>query len=209
MHIRRANPEDAAAGCVVLRRSITELCHADRGRDEVLLAKWLSNKTVENVTRWIRQSHVVVAEEARALLGVAAMNESGKITLNYFSPDARFRGVSKALMQQLEERARALGLDECLLETTQTALRFYQSLGYVRSEESYPLSLTGMPATVLRKNLASPRVWPARREGVAVRRAKAQAVVQDGQAIEGAGDERHHPGLQFSPRRQGGGFHAV
>src|SRR5215469_13253828 len=198
MHIRRANPEDAAAACAVLRRSITELCHADHGGDEVLLAKWLSNKTVENVARWIRQSHVVVA-----------VNEFGKITLNYVSPDARFRGVSKALMQQLEERARALGLNECLLETTQTAFRFYQSLGYVRSEESYPLSLTGMRATVLRKNLASPRVWPARREGVAVRRAKAQAVVQDGQAIEGAGDERHHPGLQFSPRRQGGGFHAV
>jgi GNAT superfamily N-acetyltransferase len=91
------------------------------------------------------------------LLGVAAMTGSGKIILNYVSPEARFRGVSKALMQQLEEQASALGLSECVLETTQTALRFYLSLGYVRSEESYPLSLTGMPATVLRKNLVSSR----------------------------------------------------
>jgi N-acetylglutamate synthase-like GNAT family acetyltransferase len=114
----------------------------------------LSNKTVENVARWIRQSHVVVAEEADTLLGVAAMNDSGKITLNYVSPEARFRGVSKAMMQRLEARARAVGLSECVLETTQTGLRFYQGLGYVRTDESYPLSLTGMPATVLRKNLA-------------------------------------------------------
>ena len=153
MHVRQAKTEDAVAACAVVRRSIAELCHADHRGDEILLAKWLSNKTVENVSRWIMQSHFVVAEEARTILGVAAMNDSGKITLNYVSPDARFRGVSKALVQQLEAQARALGLSECMLETTQTALRFYRSLGYVKSEETYPLSLTGSPATVLRKNL--------------------------------------------------------
>jgi N-acetylglutamate synthase-like GNAT family acetyltransferase len=153
MHIRQARTEDAAAACAVVRRSIAELCRADHGWDEVLLSRWLSNKTVENLTQWIMQSHFVVAEEARTILGVAAMNASGKITLNYVSPDARFRGVSKALVQQLEEAASSLGLSECVLETTQTALPFYQSLGYVKSGETYPLSLTGSPATVLRKNL--------------------------------------------------------
>jgi len=115
--------------------------------------KWLSNKTVENVTRWIAQSHFLVAEEAGTLLGVAAMNATGKITLNYVLPEARFSGVSKALVQQLEVQARVLGLRECALETTQTARRFYESLGYTKVEETYPLSLTGLPATVLRKNL--------------------------------------------------------
>jgi hypothetical protein len=47
MHLRQAETEDAAAACAVLRRSIAELCHADHGGNE----KWLSNKTVENVTR--------------------------------------------------------------------------------------------------------------------------------------------------------------
>jgi N-acetylglutamate synthase-like GNAT family acetyltransferase len=157
MYIRQAKTEDAAAACAVLRRSITELCHADHGGDEILLGKWLSNKTVENVMRWILQTHFVVAEEQETIVGVAAMNASGKITLNYVSPEARFHGVSKALMQQLESKARALGLIECMLETTQTALRFYQRLGYVKTEETYPLSLTGLPATVLRNNLESPQ----------------------------------------------------
>src|SRR5262249_5574048 len=106
MHIRQAKTEDAPAACTVIRQSIAELCHADHGRDDVLLGKWLSNKTVENVTRWIMQSHVVVAEEKGTLLGVAAMNDAGKFTLNYVSPHARFRGVSKALVQRLEARAR-------------------------------------------------------------------------------------------------------
>jgi hypothetical protein len=55
----------------------------------------LSNKTVENVTRWIMQSHFVVAEEGETILGVAAMNASGKITLNYVSPEAAFAGSAK------------------------------------------------------------------------------------------------------------------
>jgi N-acetylglutamate synthase-like GNAT family acetyltransferase len=156
MHIRQAKTEDACAACSVIRRSITELCHADHGGDEVFLGKWLSNKTVENVTRWIRRSHVVVAERAGTLLGVAAMTDTGEITLNYVSPHARFQGVSKALMQWLEARARTLGLTECVLEATQTALPFYESLGYVKSRQTYLLPLTGSPATVLRKSLEPP-----------------------------------------------------
>lgn len=89
-------------------RSITELCHPDHGGDEVYLGKWLSNKTVENVTRWIRQSHVVVAEEAGTVSGVAAMTDTGKITLNYVSPHAHFRGVSKAAHAMAGGRARTL-----------------------------------------------------------------------------------------------------
>ena len=151
--IRAARIDDAAEVCAVVRRSITELCDLDHGGDAVLLAKWLSNKTVENVSRWISHSHFFVAEERGAIVGAAAMNQVGKIMLNYISPDARFRGVSKALVLRLEDTARALGLSQCSLETTQTALRFYLARGYVATGQSYVLPLTGMPAIVLSKRL--------------------------------------------------------
>ena len=153
MNIRRAKIDDAAEACAVVRRSITELCHLDHGGDATLLAKWLSNKTVENVSRWISESHFFVAEEGGRIVGVAAISDSGKISLNYVSPDARFRGVSKALLLWMEDNARALGIAECRLETTQTALRFYQALGYVRTGQSYVLPLTGSPAIILSKCL--------------------------------------------------------
>jgi GNAT superfamily N-acetyltransferase len=153
MNIRRARIEDAAEACVVLRRSIAELCHLDHGGDEKHLAKWLSNKTVDNVARWIGQTNLFVAEEAGRIIGVAAITDSGKVTLNYVAPTARFRGVSKALMLRLEETARALGVLECRLESSQTALRFYQALGYVKTEQSYVLPLTGSMAVVLCKRL--------------------------------------------------------
>src|SRR5262245_14278205 len=155
--VRQATVDDAAGACDAIRRSIVELCHADHGGDETFLTRWLSNKTVENVARWISQRrHFVVAEEAGKILGAAAMLDSGKVILNYVAPEARFRGVSKALMQALEDRARADGVAECSVESSQTALRFYQSLGYVRTDLSYPLKLTGSPAIVLVKRLQTP-----------------------------------------------------
>ena len=86
--------------------------------------------------RWIAQSrHFLVADEDGTILGAASMTDAGKVLLNYVSPDARFRGVSKALMLALEEHAAAAGIAACSLDSTQTALRFYQSLGYQRTGE--------------------------------------------------------------------------
>jgi GNAT superfamily N-acetyltransferase len=132
MEIRVAHTGDAEQACMVLRRSIQELCHADHNGDAARLADWLSNKTPENVAAWIRnpQSLVFVAVEGETILGVAAMTKTGKITLNYVSPDARFRGISKALIDRLEAQARELGLDRCTLNSTETARQFYLSRGY-------------------------------------------------------------------------------
>jgi GNAT superfamily N-acetyltransferase len=151
--IRRAKGEDAAGACSVIRGSIAELCHLDHGGSEERLSKWLANKTIENVRGWILGSHFLVAEQGARIAGVAAMTYSGRITLNYVDPAARFRGVSKALLLSLEEKARTLGITECVLESTQTALRFYLALGYAESERSYARPLTPPSATVLSKRL--------------------------------------------------------
>ena len=153
MKIRRATSEDAAEACAVVRRSITELCHSDHGGDDESLSKWLSNKTIENVRKWILGSHFFVAEEAGQIVGVAAMTDSGKISLNYVDPAVRFRGISKALLFSIEEHAKTLGITECFLESTQTALRFYLASGYAQKEQSHRLPPASSPATVLSKRL--------------------------------------------------------
>jgi GNAT superfamily N-acetyltransferase len=130
MQIREARIEDAEAACQVLRRSIVELCELDHKGDADVLDLWLANKTPENVRRWIREGDVFIATEDGVVLGVGAVNSSGEITLNYVSPDARFTGVSKALIGRLEARALALGASRVTLESTATARRFYRSAGY-------------------------------------------------------------------------------
>ena len=134
MQIRQASVEDAVEACQIVRRSIAELCHADHQDDPIVLEKWLSNNTTHNMRSWIADpdSYVVVATEGAAIIGVGAITSSGEITLNYVSPDARFRGVSKAILKQLEARAFELGHNTCALTSTETARRFYLSAGYVQ-----------------------------------------------------------------------------
>jgi GNAT superfamily N-acetyltransferase len=132
LRIRPARAADAAAACAVLRRSIAELCAADYGADTAFFAGWLSNKTPENVASWISnpENFLYVATQDDIIAGVAGITSAGLINVNYVSPDFRFTGVSKALLARLEQKAAELGLRQCSLASTKTALRFYRSAGY-------------------------------------------------------------------------------
>jgi GNAT superfamily N-acetyltransferase len=151
MEIRDAVLADALAACEVLRRSITELCVTDHRNDPAILERWLANKTPEIVPSWIAQpaSSMLVAVEGGIIRAVGAVTDMGEITLNYVSPDARFRGVSRAMLGALEARAAERGNTRCTLISTETARRFYRAAGYVEdgppqgkfgTAGSYPMS---------------------------------------------------------------------
>ena len=150
MQIRDAVPEDASAACEVLRRSISELCGADHRNDPEILTRWLANKTPEIVGSWIIEpgNSVLLAVDDDSILAVGAVTDAGEITLNYVS-DARFRGVSRAMLTALEARALERGTDRCTLLSTETAHRLYRSAGYIDdgapqgkfgTTSSYPMS---------------------------------------------------------------------
>ena len=128
--IREARLEDATDACSLIRASIVELCFEDHEGDRGRLAVWLANKTPDNLRTWIARSHVFVAERQGRMVGVGALTGDGRITLVYVSPKDRFKGVSKALLLGLEERARDLGLEDIIVEPSATARRFYGSAGY-------------------------------------------------------------------------------
>jgi GNAT superfamily N-acetyltransferase len=159
MEIRPARLEDAPSACDVLRRSITELCLADHHDDPAILQRWLANKTPEIVASWIAKPNntLLVATEDNAILGVASMTDSGEITMNYVSPDARFRGVSRALIGALEDRAVQCGNSRCHLISTETARGFYHRAGY--SEDGPPAGKFGTSGSYpMSKALAPPRL---------------------------------------------------
>jgi GNAT superfamily N-acetyltransferase len=97
---------------------------------------WLSNKTAENMRRWIAAHAVFVAIEGQRIAGVAAVQADGGVLLNYVAPEARFKGASKSLMHDIDVWASHRGLQWLTLESTATALRFYLSNGW---------TLTGPP----------------------------------------------------------------
>lgn len=108
MMIRQAMVADAEAAALVLRRSITELCGRDHAHDPALLASWLANKTAAKFRDWAEAEDylcLVAADGDGAILGVGLMSTAGEIRLNYVSPDARFKGVSTALIGALQAAA--------------------------------------------------------------------------------------------------------
>ena len=151
MEIRDATPGDAEAACEVLRQSISQLCVADHRNDPSILAAWLANKRPEIVAAWASQpgNSLMVAVEGDTILAVGSVTDGGEITLNYVAPAARFRGVSRAMLRALEQRAADRGNVSCRLTSTETAHRFYQSGGYCDdgaaagkfgTNSSYPMS---------------------------------------------------------------------
>jgi putative acetyltransferase len=109
----------------------------------------------------ITRHTAVVAESDGILVGFGLLNNSGYLALLYVHPEARLRGVSKSLLSALEDESRTIGIRELKLESTATALRFYERAGYSLTAETkagfgctqcYPMSKTLLRSG--RKNFA-------------------------------------------------------
>jgi GNAT superfamily N-acetyltransferase len=132
VRVRAAVIGDAEEAAMLLRRSIAELCTADHQHDPATLERWLSNKTPEHLQRWIADpdNYVIVVEEAGVLLGVGLLHRSGEIRLCYMAPEAKGRGVGRAILQALEAQAAGWGIGTLALNSTIGARGFYEHMGF-------------------------------------------------------------------------------
>lgn len=140
INIRSASYDDADQACLVLHRSIKELCFLDHGNDKTTIDEWLSNKTPENLISWIDNPDVetFIAETENAIGAVGLCTLQGEILLNYVHPDFRFQGMSKALLTTMEKALKDNGVIVAGLTSTRTAERFYQSNGWEPADETKP-----------------------------------------------------------------------
>jgi GNAT superfamily N-acetyltransferase len=152
--VRPGRDTDAEAAARLMRRSISQLCTADHHCDAEVVRAWLANKRPAVFREWLaRPQNIILVAEAgdRVLLGVAAANRAGEITLNYVSPEARFTGVSLTLIADLERRLKQIGLAECRLASTITAHEFYLRRGYL--DDGPTVAAFGIVAIPMRKPL--------------------------------------------------------
>jgi N-acetylglutamate synthase-like GNAT family acetyltransferase len=77
------------------------------------------------------------------VLGVARMHESaanqGQVRCVAIATAAQGKGIGKAIMAYVEEKARLNGWNEIVLEARENAVPFYQAIGYTIVAESYLL----------------------------------------------------------------------
>lgn len=130
--VRRATEADVEAMSVVMTASITELCIADHRNDPTIIANWTRNKSPEGVRAMLENPDVTmfVAERDGAIAAVGCINARAEIGLNYVNPAHRFAGVSRALLQAMEEALLDRGTTLATLTSTATACQFYRSAGW-------------------------------------------------------------------------------
>lgn len=132
IRVRPARTDDVPAMSAVLTSSITELCTADHRSDPAILARWLANKSPDQVVLMLANpgAEFFVAEHDGVVAAVGCINSPGEIGLNYVSPAHRFAGVSKALLAGMEAHLRSRGVTTAQLSSTTTAHRFYLANGW-------------------------------------------------------------------------------
>jgi predicted N-acetyltransferase YhbS len=137
-YIRSADTGDATAACEVMRRSITEVCAPDYDDDQDVISGWLSNKTKENVSNWIRSSRtysVVGCNQQGEIVGFSAIALTGEILLNYLLPEALHKGLGKLMLEAMEREVISKGVEEIVVVSSITAKPFYERNGYVKNGE--------------------------------------------------------------------------
>ena len=138
----------------VLTASITKLCAADHENDPQRIAEWTSNKTPDGVAAMLAQNglYLFVAEEDGQVAAVGATTANGGIALNYVAPEARFQGLSKALLRAMEADLLSRGFSVGRLEATRTARAFYLSQGWLEDEQP---SKRSPPCRTMHKRLGA------------------------------------------------------
>lgn len=138
----------------VLITSITALCAEDHGGDPAKLAPWLANKAPEDFRQSITAGNQFqVAEVGGAIRAVGLTQKDGFISLLYVAPDAIGTGLGRKLLSHLEQQLHQQGHDAAHLVSTQSALKFYLSQGWVCT--GLPTNCFGLPGHPMRKLLQS------------------------------------------------------
>ena len=84
-----------------------------------------------------------IAIDDNEVVGVARMHESaekqGQVRCVATATEAQGKGIGKAIMAYLEEKAKQKGWTEIVLEARENAVPFYKAIGYTIVAESYLL----------------------------------------------------------------------
>jgi GNAT superfamily N-acetyltransferase len=143
--IRQATPQDAPAACALLRRSIEHGCATEHAEHPEILQAWLGNKTPQNVATWFASPSnfaVVVVRPGVAgdgavpgdpLVGMALLNQAGRLALCYVDPDWLRQGAGTALLDAVEARAREWNISKVHMHSPASASAFFERLGYVNA----------------------------------------------------------------------------
>lgn len=127
--IRVAQIQDVPEILNVIHESIRS-CRKDHQYDENTIQIWLENKTQSHLILWMHYNDSWVYVMNYQIVGFIMVSDQGRILLNYVLPTQQHRGIGKALLDMVIQHFKAKKINQITLESTQTALNFYQKHGF-------------------------------------------------------------------------------
>ena len=128
-----------AADCPLLAQLFYDTVHTVNARDysPAQLAAWATGSV--DLAAWNRsflQHHTLVAIDAGQIVGFGDMDQNGFLDRLYVHHAFQRRGVARAMLQQLEEQAKARGVTRFTTHASITARPFFERFGYVVLERN-------------------------------------------------------------------------
>ena len=123
-----------AADCPLLAQLFYDTVHTVNARDysPAQLAAWATGSV--DLAAWNRsflQHHTLVAIDADQIVGFGDMDQDGFLDRLYVHHAFQRRGVARAILQQLEEQAKARGVTRFTAHASITARPFFERFSYV------------------------------------------------------------------------------
>ena len=123
-----------AADCPLLAQLFYDTVHTVNARDysPAQLAAWATGSV--DLAAWNRsflQHHTLVAIDADQIVGFGDMDQNGFLDRLYVHHAFQRRGVARAILQQLEEQAKARGVTRFTTHASITARPFFERFGYM------------------------------------------------------------------------------
>lgn len=112
-------------------------------RYQILRAPWKQAPGSEKTPDENRHQHFAYFDENNQIIGVLRLDcttdHKGQIRFMAIALPAQNQGIGRALMLHAEERAKKMDLSQILLHARESALGFYEKLGYSYMEKSHLL----------------------------------------------------------------------
>ena len=130
--IRRAIPKDAPEIHSAHMRSIQTLCSKDHSPEEIQAwghRDYNENLRIENILKhpvWVAEQNNSIEGYGQIVLKKNDGNTEGHIVALYLTPEVSGSGLGKRLLERLINEARRRGATVVRLESTITALKFYE-----------------------------------------------------------------------------------
>lgn len=154
--IRLAREGDDQSIYDVHTSAIRELCSTHYNKEEI--KQWSGRQKLAKYQSFIDKEAITVSVLNDQIVGFGNIeryaDDTGEICGLYVSPNCSRKGVGRALLSHLEEKAKAEGYMNMRVKSTLNAEPFYQAMGYrtVR-EDSHVMGGLSLQCVLMSKTL--------------------------------------------------------